>query len=68
MPISETPVAAFTVNDTLNPILWDNDELRLDIRYKLLSIAKHFADTLKVKNLNLTDVTISGSNASFGYS
>jgi len=34
----------------------------------LLSIAKHFADTLKVKHLNLTDVTISGSNASFGYS
>jgi len=68
MSISEAPVAAFTVNNTLNPILWDNDELRLDIRYKLLSIAKHFADTLKVKHLNLTDVTISGSNASFGYS
>ena len=68
MSISEAPVAAFTVNDTLNPILWDNYVLRKDIRYKLLSIAKHFADTLKVKNLKLKDITISGSNVSFGYS
>jgi hypothetical protein len=68
MSISETPIAAFTVNNTLNPILWDNDELRNTIKYKLLSIAKHFADTLKVKNLNLKDITINGSNASFGYS
>lgn len=68
MSISEASVAAFTVNDTLNPILWDNGTLRKEIRYKLLAIAKHFADTLKVKHLNLTDITISGSNASFGYS
>lgn len=67
MSISEAP-KAFTINDTLNPILWDNDVLRKQIRLKLLEIAKHFADTLKVKNLNLKDVTISGSNASFGYS
>lgn len=68
MSIFEAPVQAYVINDTLNPILWDNDELRTDVRYKLLGIAKHFADTLKVKALNLRDITISGSNASFGYS
>jgi len=31
-------------------------------------IAKHFAHFLKVPNLNLRDITISGSNAAYGYS
>ena len=57
-----------TINDTLNPLLWDNNDLIPEVRYKLLQIAKHFADTLKVKKLNLKDITISGSNASFNYS
>ena len=60
MSISEVSIPAFTINNSLNPILWDNDKLRKDIRYKLLGIAKHFADTLKVKNLNLKDLS-SGS-------
>lgn len=68
MSISEAPVPAYVINNTLNPVLWDNDELRTDVRYKLLGIAKHFADTLKVKKLNLKDITISGSNVSYGYS
>ena len=53
MSISEVSIPAFTINNSLNPILWDNDKLRKDIRYKLLGIAKHFADTLKVKKLNI---------------
>lgn len=68
MSISEVSIPAFTINNSLNPILWDNEKLRKDIRYKLLGIAKHFADTLKVKKLNLKDITISGSNVSYGYS
>jgi hypothetical protein len=31
-------------------------------------IAKHFAEYLNVERLNLKDITISGSNASYGYS
>lgn len=55
-------------HDTLNPLLWENNQLKQEIRYKLMYIAKHFAMFLNVPKLNLKDITISGSNASFGYS
>lgn len=55
-------------NDQLNPILWKGNELKTEIRYKLLYIANHFAQFLNVPKLNLKDITISGSNAAYGYS
>jgi hypothetical protein len=61
-------IPAYTVNQLLNPILWDDLKMRPKIRLQLLKIAKNFANTLKVKNLNLKDITISGSNASYWYS
>lgn len=68
MRLNELSVQSIPYHDTLNPILWTNNHLNTDIRYKLLLIAKHFADFLKVKSLQLKDITISGSNASYGYS
>jgi hypothetical protein len=68
MRLIELSVQSIPYHDTLNPILWTNNQLNTDIRYKLLLIAKHFADFLKVKSLQLKDITISGSNASYGYS
>ena len=64
----KTPIQPFTTNDTLNPVLWDNDTLKPLVRFKLLSIAKDFIKSLKVPNLKLQDITISGSNAGYGYS
>jgi hypothetical protein len=55
-------------HDTLNPALWDNGQLLTEVRYKLMMIARHFANFLKVDKLNLKDITISGSNAGYGYS
>ncbi len=55
-------------HDELNPLLWDQTQLKTEIRYKLLAIAHHFAKFLNVPRLNLRDITISGSNAAFGYS
>lgn len=54
-------------NDTLNPKLWDNNQLITEVRYKLMAIAMHFARFLNVPELNLRDITISGSNAAYGY-
>ena len=68
MRFNELSIKPIAFNDTLNPELWDGDNLKTQIRYKLLLIAKHFAEFLKVKKLNLKDITISGSNASYGYS
>ena len=55
-------------NTTLNPKLWDGDSLVPEVRFQLMKIARHFAEFLKVEKLNLKDITISGSNASYGYS
>lgn len=57
-----------TVKNELNPKLWQNQELKPEIKSKLVQIAKHFIEFLNIPNLNITDITISGSNASFNYS
>lgn len=54
-------------HDTLNPKLWDNNSLDTEVRYKLMAIAMHFAKFLNVPKLNLKDITVSGSNAAYGY-
>jgi hypothetical protein len=54
-------------HDSLNPKLWDNNSLDTEVRYKLMAIAMHFAKFLNVPKLNLRDITISGSNAAYGY-
>jgi hypothetical protein len=55
-------------HDKLNPLIWEGTELKTEVRYKLLAIAHHFAKFLNVPKLNLRDITISGSNAAYGYS
>ena len=52
----------------LNPVLWDNNRLRPEVRAKLLKIAHHFALYLNVSRLYLKDVTLSGSSAGYNYS
>jgi hypothetical protein len=52
----------------LNPILWDHNHLRKEVRLKLLEIARHFAMYLDVPVLHLKDVTLSGSSAGYNYS
>jgi hypothetical protein len=68
MRVDELSVQPLPYHDTLNPELWDNNKLKPEIRHKLLQVAKHFAEFLKVPRLNLRDITISGSNAGYGYS
>jgi hypothetical protein len=59
---------AVKFHDTLNPLIWDKSEhLHPEIREQLLAIAEDFSDFLGVDNLNLKDITISGSNAAFSY-
>ena len=55
-------------HDELNPELWTGNKLQTEVRYKLMLIAKHFSKFLKVPELHLRDITISGSNAAYGYS
>ena len=63
----EESIKPVEYHDTLNPKLWANNTLITEVRYKLLAIAMHFAKFLNVPKLNLRDITISGSNAAYGY-
>ena len=59
---------AVKFHDHLNPRLWDDREhLRPDVREALLKIAEDFREFLGVSDLNLKDITVSGSNAAYTY-
>jgi len=60
-------VQAVHYHDTLNPKLWSNMTLRNEVRTKLMAIAQDFVKFIALPNLKLKDITISGSNASYGY-
>lgn len=51
----------------LNPKLWIDNKLDPKVRDQLLLIAKDFVSELGVKDLDVKDVTISGSNAAYSY-
>lgn len=68
MKIQELSITPVPHSTTLNPKLWDNNKLTPEVRLQLMKIARHFAEFLKVEKLNLKDITISGSNAAYGYS
>ena len=54
-------------HDQLNPEVWKGDELRVDVRYKLLEIAKRFIEYLEVPNFKLVDVILRGSLVNYNY-
>ena len=59
---------AVKFHNRLNPALWGKDEHLLpEVRNKLLEIAEEFKEYLGVLDLNIVDITISGSNAAFSY-
>jgi len=68
MKFQELSVAPISYHSSLNPKLWEEDKLIPEVRLQLLKIARHFAEYLNVEKLDLKDITISGSNAAYGYS
>jgi len=57
---------AVSFHDELNPKLFANDQLIPEIRQGLLKIAEHFEEFIGVE-LDVVDITISGSNAAYSY-
>lgn len=55
------------IKDTLNPKIWDNFELRLEVKEKLLEIVKEFEEYLDVK-AKPKDVKIVGSMTNYNWS
>lgn len=58
---------ALEVHETLNPILWNEDRtLKDEVLNKLNEIAAEFLDFIEIP-LNVVDIEIVGSNASYNY-
>ena len=54
-------------SDTLNPALWENDELKVDVKNALARIANKFSEFIDVKQLKIVDYIITGSNCGYNY-
>lgn len=58
---------AVKFNDELNPRIWDGTAMRPEVRAKLLEIAADFKEFLGLSDLDVKDITVSGSNAAYTY-
>lgn len=54
-------------NKELSPVAWEGNELRTEVRYKLLQIAKVFIDYLEVPGFRVLDIVLTGSMANYNY-
>jgi len=63
-------IAEFTdpieIHDSLNPDIWDGEELRTDIRVALLKIAKEYYEFLDIQ-VPVMDLVVTGSQANYNY-
>jgi len=64
---SKEIAAGIAFNETLNPVLWDGDDLKLEVRIALLKSALAFIKFLDLDEFQMTDVILTGSNASYNY-
>ena len=60
-------VASLQMHDTLCPLIWDDEELKSDVRKALLLNAKRFIEFCDVENLKFNDVILTGSMANYNY-
>jgi hypothetical protein len=58
---------AIKFHDTLNPKLWRNQHLRPEVKDQLILIAQDFLQELGISDLDVVDMTVSGSNAAYSY-
>lgn len=51
----------------LNPVAWNDSELKLEVRVKLLTIAKLFVKYLEIPNFKVEDIVLTGSMVNFNW-
>ena len=62
-------LTGFEMQDKLNPKVWDGDQkLRPEIRKNLLKITNDYIEGLEIENLDIEDVTFTGSLANYNWS
>lgn len=68
LPVDESYLDdAIIFRDTLNPSLWYDGDMKPLVRERLLDMAREFKDFLGIDDLDLLDITVSGSNAAYTY-
>lgn len=65
--IEQSVSDAVVFHDQLNPSFWQDGKMIPLVRYKMMQTAMDFVKFIGVKQLNLTDVIMTGSNASYNY-
>lgn len=58
---------AVKFNEKLNPRIWQGEKMKPQVREKLLQIAEDFKQSLGLSDLEVKDITVSGSNAGYTY-
>lgn len=58
---------AISFHDNLNTAIFDGDTMNPEVRQQLLTIAHDFIDHLGIHNIDVEDITLSGSNAAYSY-
>jgi len=58
---------AVTFHDNLNPKLFRGQHLQSDVELQLKTIAQDFLQEMGIHDLDVRDITISGSNAAYSY-
>ena len=60
-------VTSIKFNDELNPLIWDGDKMKEDVRKILLLNAKRFIELTDLENVKFKDVILTGSMANYNY-
>jgi hypothetical protein len=58
---------AIVFHKTLNPAIWVDGEMKPEIKQALMNMASEFQDFLGLDELDVLDITVSGSNAAYTY-
>jgi len=53
--------------ETLYTGLWDDDDLKKAVREKILQVAEEFWESLEIDDVNIEDITITGSIANYNW-
>lgn len=65
--IKEDLALTLEYHDTLNPLLWEKDNLKDNVRERLNDIGEMWADFAKIPQDSIRDVVLTGGNANFNY-
>lgn len=61
-------LTSFEIHGDLNPYVWIDEEMKSNVRVRLLEIARDFIKDLEVPWVKILDVTLTGSMANFNWS